>query len=196
MEDTLFQLRFCGKQLEKLSKKAEKDETLQKAKVKKALTQGNIEGAKIYAENAIRKKNESLNYLRMASKIDAVRSKVQSAVAVKAVTQNIGQVVKGLEKAMNAMDLQKVSQIMDKFEQQFENLDVRTSVMEDAMGSATTLTSPREQVDGLIMQIAEENGLEVASQLAAVPTAAIKTPASSKSEKEDDLTRRLQELRN
>lgn len=215
--DTLFQLRFTAKQLEKLSKKAEKDEALQKAKIKKALTQGNVEGAKIYAENAIRKKNESLNYLRMSSKIDAVRSKVQSAVAAKGITQNIGQVVKGLEKAMNAMDLPKVSAIMDKFEQQFENLDVRTSVrknhkfglsgdwnrsinirlppfsfqvMEDAMGSATTLTSPKEQVDSLIMQIAEENGLEVASQLAAVPTAAIKTPAAAASEKQDDLTRR------
>lgn len=56
--DTLFQLRFTAKQLEKLSKKAEKEEAAQKAKVKKALQQGNIEGARIYAENAIRKKNE------------------------------------------------------------------------------------------------------------------------------------------
>lgn len=44
-----------------------------------------MEGAKIYAENAIRKKNEALNYLRMASKIDAVSSKVQSAITMKGV---------------------------------------------------------------------------------------------------------------
>jgi len=56
------------------------------------------------------------------------------------------------------------------------------------MGTATTLTTPREQVDSLIMQIADENGLEVASQLAQVPSAAIKAPA--KEAKEDDLTRR------
>ncbi len=40
----------------------------------------------------------------------------------------MGQVVKGLDKAMSAMDLEKVSKIMDKFESQFENLDVKTSV--------------------------------------------------------------------
>jgi len=85
MEDTLFQLRFTAKQLERLSKKAEKDQAAQQSKVKKALQQGNIEGAKIYAENAIRKKNESLNFLRMASKVDAVRSKVQTAVTMKGV---------------------------------------------------------------------------------------------------------------
>jgi len=82
----LFNLKFTAKQLEKLSKKAEKEEAVQKAKVKKALQQGNIEGAKIYAENAIRKKNEGLNYLRMSSRVDAVRCKVQSAVSMKGVS--------------------------------------------------------------------------------------------------------------
>lgn len=85
--DTLFQLRFCAKQLERLSKKAEKEQTAQQAKIKKALQQGNVEGAKIYAENAIRKKNEALNFLRMASKVDAVRSKVQTAVTMKEVIE-------------------------------------------------------------------------------------------------------------
>ena len=81
----MFQLRFCAKQLERLSKKAEKDQAVQHGKIKKALQQGNVEGAKIYAENAIRKKNEALNFLRMASKVDAVRSKVQTAVTMKEV---------------------------------------------------------------------------------------------------------------
>ncbi len=89
----LFNLRFTTKQLEKLSKKAEKEEAVQKAKVKKALQSGNVDTAKIYAENAIRKKNESLNFLRMASKVDAVRCKVQSAVTMKAVSQLIQMVM-------------------------------------------------------------------------------------------------------
>ena len=49
----------------------------------KALQQKNIEGARIYAENAIRKKNEGLNFLRLASRVDAVSSKVQSAMMMK-----------------------------------------------------------------------------------------------------------------
>ena len=40
----------------------------------------------------------------------------------------MGSVVKSLDKALQSMDLAKVSQIMDKFETQFEDLDVRTSV--------------------------------------------------------------------
>ena len=42
---------------------------------------------------------------------------------------------------------------MDKFEQTFEDLDVTTSVMENAMGTATTTSTPAAQVDDLIKQV-------------------------------------------
>jgi len=51
--------------------------------------QGNNDGARIYASNAIRKKNESLNLLRLASRIDAVSSRVETAVTMKQVRRYI-----------------------------------------------------------------------------------------------------------
>lgn len=51
-----------------------------------ALQQKNVECARVYAENSIRKKNEGLNWLRMASRVDAVASKVQTAVTMKGVS--------------------------------------------------------------------------------------------------------------
>nr|KAF6409365.1 charged multivesicular body protein 1A [Rousettus aegyptiacus] len=184
MDDTLFQLKFTAKQLEKLAKKAEKDSKAEQAKVKKALQQKSVECARVYAENAIRKKNEGVNWLRMASRVDAVASKVQTAVT------------KALDRALSSMDLQKVSAVMDRFEQQVQNLDVHTSVMEDSMSSATTLTTPQEQVDSLIVQIAEENGLEVLDQLSQLPEGASAVGESSVRSQEDQLSRRLAALRN
>ncbi|KAK1874963.1 Charged multivesicular body protein 1a [Dissostichus eleginoides] len=164
-----------------------------------ALQQKNVECARIYAENAIRKKNEGLNWLRMASRVDAVASKVQTAVTMKGVSyKSMGQVTKALDKALGSMDLQKVSLVMDKFETQVQNLDVHTSVMEDSMSSATTLTTPQDQVDDLIHQIAEESGLEVMDQLSQLPAGATSVgPESSRSQdREDLLSRRLAALRN
>lgn len=40
----------------------------------------------MYAENAIRKKNEGVSWLRMASRVDAVASKVQTAMTMKGVS--------------------------------------------------------------------------------------------------------------
>lgn len=69
-------------------------------------------------------------------------------------------------------------------------------VMEDSMSSATTLTTPQEQVDSLIVQIAEENGLEVLDQLSQLPEGASATGESSARSQEDQLSRRLAALRN
>ena len=40
--------------------------------MKRAIERGNIDGAKIHAQDAIRKKNEGLNMLRLASRLDGV----------------------------------------------------------------------------------------------------------------------------
>merc|ERR1712018_154667 len=195
MEDTLFQLKFCSKQLARMSKKAEKEQRQQEAQVKKALEKGNPDVARVYAENAVRKKNESLNYLRMSGKVDATASRVQSAVAKRSGQKNMGSVVKSLEKAVNSMELQKISEVMDKFESQFEDLDVHTAVMEDAMGSATTTTTPVDQVEALMRQVADENGLEITENLASVPTQTIGEASAAPATADDALGRRLAALR-
>lgn len=151
--DSLFSLKFTAKQLSKQSSKASKDEQKELEKLKKALQKGNTEGAKIYAANAIRKKNESLNLLRLSSRIDAVSSRVQTAVTMRAVTGSMGKVVQGMDVAMKNMDLERISAVMDKFETQFTDLDVQTSYMEDTMNDSTANTTPQEQVDLLLQKV-------------------------------------------
>jgi len=196
MDEVLFQLKFSSKQLEKMSKHAEKDQKKEEAHLKKCLAEGDVERGRIYAENAIRKKNESLNFLRMSAKVDATASRVQTAVQMKSVAKNMGAVTKALEKAVNSMELEKISQVMDDFEKTFEDLDVHTSVMEDAMGSATATTTPASEVEDLIRQVADENGLEVSAALASVPAGSIgEATATASSVQDDPLSRRLAALR-
>lgn len=67
-----------------------------------------MEGARIHAENAIRQKNQALNYRRMSARIDAVSSRVQTAVTTRQVTNSMAGVVKSMESAMKSMNLEKV----------------------------------------------------------------------------------------
>ncbi len=67
-----------------------------------------MEGAKIYAENSIRNKNQALNFRRMASRIDAVSQRVQTALTTKKVTHSMAGVVKSMESAMQSMNLEQV----------------------------------------------------------------------------------------
>ena len=66
--------------------------------------------------------------------------------------------------------------------------------MEDAMGTATTTSTPVSQVDDLIKQVAEESGLEISAQLASVPSSAI-GEASASAAAENPLEKRLAALR-
>jgi len=193
MDQALFNLKFTSKQLVRQANKSEKSIRTEKLKLKKAIEKGNMEGAKIYAENAIRKKNEALNYLRLASRVDAVAARVETAVRMKQVTRSMAGIVKGMDKAMNQMDMRKVTEVMDKFESQFEDLDVKSQYVQDAVDQSTTLSVPQEDVQSLIQQVADEHGLEIAGQLdtVAVPV----SPTKAAADEQDELTARLNKLR-
>ncbi|ORZ16582.1 Snf7 family [Absidia repens] len=196
LEKNLFQLKFTAKQLSKQSKRCQKDEGLEKAKLKKAIQDGNTEGARIYASNAIRKKNEALNLLRLSSRIDAVASRVQTAVTMRKVTGSMASVVKGMDKAMGSMNLEKISMVMDKFESQFEDLDVQTEYMEGAMAGTTTMTTPQNEVETLMHQVADEHGLEMKQELGRLEPSAVLGETKAKESNEDALlTERLKALR-
>lgn len=117
-----------------------------------------MEVARIHAENAIRQKNQSINYLRMSARVDAVSSRVQSALTTRKVTSSMQGVVKAMDAAMKGMNLEKISTLMDKFEQQFEDLDVQSSYMENTMSQTTTTAVPLSDVDSLLQQVADEAG--------------------------------------
>lgn len=181
--------------MERNAKRCSKEEASEKLKLKKAIEKQNYDGAKIHAEAAIRKKNEALNYLRLASRIDGVASQVQTAVSMQTVSKSMGAVVEGLNKALEANQMEKVSMLMDKFETQVENLNVQTSYMESAMSNSSALTTPTDQVHDLMQQVADEHGLELGGQLGSVPSGAIVSPAAKETES-DPLTERLAKLRN
>ncbi|KAI9669639.1 MAG: Vacuolar-sorting protein SNF7 [Alyxoria varia] len=192
LDKALFNLKFTAKQLNRQAAKAGKDEQAEKNKLKKAIQQGHGDIGKVYAENAIRKSNERLNLLRLASRIDAVSSRVQTAVTMRQVTGSMRNVVVGMDKAMASMEPEKISAVMDKFETQFEDLDVATGYYENATSSATATGTPQDQVDSLVNQVADETGVELNQEMAAA------TPASKigeQEQREEELGERLRKLR-
>jgi charged multivesicular body protein 1 len=167
LQESLFQLKFTAKQFEKSVGKAQKEEKQQKDKVKKAIEQGNLDGARIYAQNAIRKKNEAANYLRLSSRLDAVAARMDTAIKMNAVTNAMGSTVKAMDTVLGSMDVEKISGIMDKFEKQFENLDVTS-------------------------EVADEHGLKLGDQIGSIKTGNKITPESVQ---KDDLSERLAKLK-
>ena len=84
---------------------------------------------------------------------------------------------------------------MDKFESQFEDLDVATGYYENATSSATAVGTPQDDVDRLIGQVADEAGVELQAEMKA-PESGLKSGANAEEEREEELGERLRALRN
>eukprot|EP00249_Psilotum_nudum_P000820 c12958_g1_i1 orf=213-824(+) len=192
--DQIMELKFTSKSLQRQARKCEKEEKSEKLKVKKAIEKGNMDGARIYAQNAIRKRTEQLNYLRLGSRLDAVVSRLDSQAKMMTITKSMSSIVKSLDSALASNNLQKMSETMDQFEKQFVNMEVQAGFVESAMAGSTSLSTPEDEVNSLMQQVADDYGLEVSVGL---PQAAAHVVPSKEASvvDEDDLSRRLAELK-
>jgi charged multivesicular body protein 1 len=190
--EQIFNLKFTAKQLNRSAVKCEKDEKSERLKVKKAIEKGNVEGAKIYAQNAIRKKHEQLNYLKLASRLDAVISRLDTQAKMQMVNKNMMGITKNLEKALASNNLEKIASTMQQFEKQFENLDLQTQVVDGVMSQQAAMSTPEDEVSALMQQVADEHGLELQMGM---PGASTAVAAQAAAAPENELQNRLAELR-
>lgn len=138
--------------------------------------------------------NESLRVAYLETQLFVSFSRVQTALQTRKVTNSMAGVVKAMDAAMKGMNLEKISGLMDKFEQQFEDLDVQSSVMENTMNSTVTTSVPQNDVESLMQRVADEAGLELNMELPAGPSSTI-GQSTQVSQEQDELTQRLAKLR-
>ncbi len=85
---------------------------------------------------------------------------------------------------------------MDRFETQFEDLDVATGYYENATTSATAVGTPQEDVDRLMNQVADEAGVELNQEMEGAKAVSAAPVKSGPTEVEEDgLGERLGALR-
>ncbi len=145
------------------------------------MEKNNMEGARIYAESAIRESNQALNYLRLSSRIEAVAQRVDTAIKMNMMTKTMQGIVGSMDSVMQSMDVEKITAVMDKFERQFEDMDLTSKCMENSMQQSTAMSMPENQVENLMHQVADEHGLEFQSQLQPAGQGKVKDTVDSKS---------------
>jgi len=72
-------LKMTSRQLERQSVKLEGGEKAELTKIKTALDKGQMENAKVFAENVIRNRKEAINLRRFGVKMGALSAKLESA---------------------------------------------------------------------------------------------------------------------
>lgn len=165
LEKTYIDLTLASKQMKRLHKKREEDAKKSRKTVEEYMKKNEMEVAKIHAESAIRQKSESLKYLQLSARLDAVAQQVKTAISQHQLSSNMQKVVNGLSGVLKDMNVEKISKTMDQFEGAFEDLDVRTQFMDGAIANSTASSTPQEDVTSLMSQIGEGIGIQVGAEL-------------------------------
>merc|ERR1711968_234585 len=90
-----------------------------------------------------------------------------------------------------------MGRVMDQFEKSFENMDVRSEYVEQAMNNSTAVGMPEDEVEMLMQQVADEHGLETNHMFGSLeaPTTVKAQEAPAVSSEDDELAARLRKLR-
>ena len=158
----MFEFKTQAKEFKRQSAISAKEEQKSKDKVKKAIEKGDMDSARIFADEAIRNKNQIRQYQVLSSKLDAVVSRLNDAFKKQKLTSTMVNLTEKMNMAMKGMNLVEINENMKNFEKIFDNLEITSQVMDNALESVSSGTSQdQKNVDSLIMNVAAEHNLKL-----------------------------------
>ena len=161
LEDIIFKLKFTKKGLQRDIKKSETKMTSEINNVKNDIMKGDTMAAQIHSENAIRHKNQRINYMQFSSKIDALVCRLELAVQNGKLTDNVVDIAYGLESINNDFSYKNIVDILGRFDTTFEDFDVMTGAMDSSIQETTQSQIPKEEVIELMKYVADTHSLTV-----------------------------------
>ena len=168
MFDTMFEFKMMAKQMEKESKKSESQSKALVAKVKKCIEKNDYEQAKIAAADAIRQKNMVRRYRVLSSKVQTVAQRLQTAYQNQKLSEQMQNLTQQLLGAGNMMDIVKMTETMSNFEKLFDDLDINSNMMDQVFDNVNAGTVNENEVNQLIGQIAQQNGMKLSDEFEGV----------------------------
>ena len=164
MFDTMFEFKMMAKQMEKESKKSESQSKALIGKVKKCIEKGDYEQAKLAAADDIKQKNMVRRYRVLSSKVQTVAQRLQTAYQNQKLSEQMQNLTQQLLGAGNMMDIVKMTETMSNFEKLFDDLDINSNMMDQVFDNVNAGTVNENEVNQLIGQIAQQNGMKLSDE--------------------------------
>ncbi|CAK72183.1 unnamed protein product (macronuclear) [Paramecium tetraurelia] len=159
--DIQLDLRMTWKRLESESKRSLKEQDKNVAKAKEALKKNNEEGAKLFLQTAMAKKQESENLQKMATKIQFVESQVKSAQANADMMQQLNVVTPIMQQYTNNMSIEQLYQNINQFDRALDDIMVQGKVMDSMMNKNSNDFQTNMAVDQMMQQLKKEEALKL-----------------------------------
>jgi len=146
--------------------------------IKKSAKAGQMGATKVMAKDLIRTRHSITKFYGLKSQLQGVSLRVQTLKSNAA----MGDAMKGVTKALGAMNkrmnLPEIQKIMREFEKQNEMMEMTSETMGDAIDDAIESEGEEEETEELVNQVLDEIGINLNADLVNAPAKAAAVPQS------------------
>jgi charged multivesicular body protein 1 len=101
--------------------------------------------------------------------LEGTVSKLEAQMSMLAMNKNIGKLTQQLQKTLSNNELLKASKVMEDFDKCLENLELQGNNMSAVMNQQTAQATPQNQVQDLLNEIADNQGMQLQEDLPGAP---------------------------
>ena len=178
-------LKLVSKRLARSQRKLESKQRQAERKIKQALQKGDMEAARMYANDVVRAKKWARGYQSLISKIDGLMFKLERTDAVQSLAGEMKGIATSLREASAALNMAGLDDVISDMEEAMEEVEISSEVMEDSVEGLFTSDIDEGEVDNLLAEYGAEVGISASSGL----------PTPIATSKVSDLEKEIEELR-
>lgn len=152
-------MRLSIKTLNSKAKKCDSEEMAARQRVKKSFRSGNIEAARIYAEKAIRHRNQSRYYQGFSARLSPMIGLLKN---------ELSHSVNGRSSSTEALhNLSELHEILQNIDDINKNIEKETD-SELRSASSSEIPIPTKEVENVMQQLTDEMGVELSNRLPSI----------------------------
>lgn len=180
----LINLKMVNRRLNKSMKKLENTERQTERKIRQAIQKGDMQAARMYAQDTVRSRKWARGYQSLISKIDGLLFKLERADAVQSIAGEMKGVAKTLINANQSLNLPEIDHLVGDMQRALDGIEETSEIMEDSMDNLFEGDTDETEIDSLLTEYGVEVGLTASAGL---PLPSTKT---------SDLEKEIEALRN
>ena len=161
MNEALMNMKMKSKQFSRESTKAEKEREKNIVKAREQLKKGNEEGAKLFLELATQKKSESMQYMRMAARLDHLAANIKSKSNSVQMVQELDRFTPLLNMQAENMPIEQMYQNLNQFSNAYDNLVVKGQILDNTMENTLSEKGSTASVDQMMKELQCEIQMEM-----------------------------------
>jgi len=165
--DHILNLKLVNRRLTKSQRKLENQERKTERKIRTAIQKGDMQSARMYAQDTVRSRKWARGYQSLLSKIDGLIFKLERAEAVQDIASEMKGVARSLIDANASLNLPEIDSLVGDMNEALEGIDDTSEIMEESMDSLFASDTDEGEIDSLLGEYGAEVGIAASSGLPA-----------------------------